>query len=248
MRWYQVLDLLQFFFSLINIASIVPFAVITGLGIVHPYRALAMGLISLAIFSVVPIPAIYLLRRRGGLAAMPANRIWRSRFGAWKAVFLQFSLGISFIGCSLAVMSGALAHLFNRPLVFAETSADELGQLSRRAHLRNGAMRQAARDAALLFAIGTVLVAWQFYLNSLPLPVGAEPLDWRYHAVWLYPLVLTAIAPFVFHPYLVGGPDLPQWLAQRRERGASHPPVVPKIHKHTASRRTQTASRRQEAS
>jgi cellulose synthase/poly-beta-1,6-N-acetylglucosamine synthase-like glycosyltransferase len=241
-RWYQVLDLLQFFFSLINIASIVPFAVITGLGIVHPYTALVMGLISLAIFSVVTIPAIYLLRRRGGLAAMPANRIWRSRFGAWKAVFLQFLVGISFIGCSLAVMSGALAHLFNRPLVFAETSVDELGQLSRRAHLRNGAMRQAARDAALLFAIGTVLAAWQFYLNSLPLPVGAEPLDWRYHAVWLYPLVLTAIAPFVFHPYLIGGPDLPRWLAQRRERGASHPPVVPKIHNEQAASRRQGVS------
>jgi hypothetical protein len=222
----------------------VPFAVITGLGIVHPYTALAMGLISLAIFSVVTIPAIYLLRRRGALAAMPANRIWRSRFGAWKAVFLQFSLGISFIGCSLAVMRGALAYIFNRPLVFAETSVDELGQLSRLEHLRSGAMKNAARDAALIFALGAVLAAWQFYLNSLPLPAGAEPLDWRYHAVWLYPLVLTAVAPFVFHPYLIGGPDLPRWLAKRRERLASHAPVVPNIHVHDE----QVASRRQEAS
>ena len=63
-RWYQVLDLFQFFFSLINIASIVPFAVVTGLGIVDPYTALTMGLISLAVFSFVSIPAIYLLRRR----------------------------------------------------------------------------------------------------------------------------------------------------------------------------------------
>jgi cellulose synthase/poly-beta-1,6-N-acetylglucosamine synthase-like glycosyltransferase len=233
-RWYQVLDLLQFFFSLINIASIVPFAVLTGLGIVHPYTALAMALISLAIFILIPIPAVYLLRRRGGLDAMPANRIWRTRLGAWKADFLGISLGISFVGCSLAVTSGALTHLFNRPLVFAETSADALGQLSRRAHLRSGAMRRAARDAALLCAIVAVLVGWRVYLYSLPLPAGDQPLDWRYHALWLCPLVLSAIAPFIFHPYLIGGPDLPRWLAQRR---ASRPPSAPKIHEQTAARR-----------
>jgi cellulose synthase/poly-beta-1,6-N-acetylglucosamine synthase-like glycosyltransferase len=236
-RWYQVLDLFQFFFSLINIASIVPFAVVTGLGIVDPYTALTMGLISLAVFSFVSIPAIYLLRRRGGLNNMQANRIWRTRFGGWKAVFLQFLMGFSFIGYSIAVLSGALAHIFNRPLVFAETSADTLGQLSRNAHLRSGAMPKAAREAALLFALCAVLVAWQVYLYSLPLPAGAQPLDWRYHAVWLYPLVLTAVAPFVFNPYLVGGPDLPRWLAQRRRRGASHPPSAPIIHEQTASRR-----------
>jgi len=236
-RWYQVVDLLQFFCSLINIASIVPFAVITGLGIVHPYTALTMGLISLAIFALIPVPMSYLLRRRGGLYAMPANRIWRTRFGPWKAGFLQFTLGLSFIGCSLAVTSGALAHIFNRPLVFSETSADDLGRLSRRAHLRSGAMRRAARDAALLLAIGGVLIAWQFYLNSLPLPVGGKPLDWRYHAVWLYPLVLTAIAPFILHPYLIGGPDLPLWLARRRGRGARHAPNAPQIHEQTAARR-----------
>jgi cellulose synthase/poly-beta-1,6-N-acetylglucosamine synthase-like glycosyltransferase len=236
-RWYQVVELFQFFFSLINIASIVPVAVATGLGIVHPYTALTMGLIWLAVFNIASIPAIYMLRGRGGLKAMPANRIWRSRYGAWKAVFLHFTLGISFIGYSIAVMSGGLAHLFNRPLVFAETSIDALGQLSRRAHLRSGAMRKAARDAALLFVLCAALVAWQVYLYSLPLPVGAKPLDWRYQAVWLYPLALSAVAPFIFHPYLVGGPDLPRWLARRRRRGASHSPSVPKIHEQTASRR-----------
>jgi hypothetical protein len=249
-RWYQVLDLLQFFFSLINIASIVPFAVITGLGIVHPYTALTMGLISLAIFAFVPIPAIYLLRRRGNIDAMPANRVWRTRFGAWKAAFLQFTLGLSFIGCSLAVTSGALAHIFNRPLVFAETSVDALGKLSRRAHLGSAAMRRAARDAALLFATGAVLAAWQVYLYSLPLPVGTKPLDWRYHAVWLYPLVFNAVAPFVLHPYLVGGPDLPRWLARRRRRGTSHAPSTRRrgpIHTQSAQKiLEQTASRRQE--
>ena len=91
--------------------------------------------------------------------------------------------------------------------------------------------------AALLFALCAVLVAWQVYLYSLPLPVGAKSLDWRYQAVWLYPLVLTAIAPFIFHPYLVGGPDLPRWLAQRRKLGASQSPGVPIIHEQTPSSR-----------
>jgi cellulose synthase/poly-beta-1,6-N-acetylglucosamine synthase-like glycosyltransferase len=236
-RWYQVLDLLQFFFSLINIATIVPFSVLTGLGLVHPYRAMIIGLISIAIFNVVSVPAMYLLRRRGGLAAMPANRLWRTRLGAVKAVFSQFALGISFIGCSLAVMGGALAHIFNRPLVFAETSVDALGQLPRRAHLRSPAMRKAARDGAILLAIGAVLAAWQVYLNSTPPDSKFAPLHWGYHAVWLYPLVVNAFAPFLFHPYLVGGPDLPKRLAKRRTRAASEPPASPKIRKRTAWRR-----------
>lgn len=247
-RWYQVLDLFQFFFSLINIASIVPFAVVTGLGIVDPYTALTMGLVSLAVFNIVSIPVIYLLRRRGGLNNMQANRIWRTRFGGWKAVLLQFLMGFSFIGYSVAVLSGALAHIFNRPLVFAETSGDALGQLSRSAHLRSAEMRKAARTAALLFFLCAVLVAWQVYLYSLPLPASAQPLDWRYHAVWLYPMLWTAVAPFMFNPYLVGGPDLPRWLAQRRRRGASHPPSAPIIHEQTASRRQEFPDVRTESS
>ena len=236
-RWYQVLDLFQFFFSLINVASIVPFAVLTGLGAVHPYTALTMGLISLAIFSIVSIPTIYMLRRRGALKAMPANRVWRGRFGAWKAVFLQFTLGISFIGYSVAVLGGALAYIFNRPLVFGATNVDALGELSRIAHLRSPDMRKAARVAAIIFALCAVLVAWQVYLNSLPMPVGAAPLDWRFHFVWLYPLVLIALAPFIFHPYLIGGPDLPGWLARRRKLGASQSSSAPKVYDQQVSSR-----------
>jgi hypothetical protein len=194
-----------------------------------------MGLISLAVFSFVLTPAIYLLRRRGGLLAMPANRVWRSRYGGCKAILLQFTLGFSFIGYSTAVLSGALAHIFNRPLVFAETSVDSLGQLSRGAHLRSAAMRKSVRAAALLFALCGVLVAWRLYLYTLPLPAGAKPLNWRFHAVWLYPLVLTALAPFIFHPYLVGGPDLPRWLAQRRRVSVSRSSSAPQVHDQTVS-------------
>jgi hypothetical protein len=220
---------------LINIASIVPFAVLTGLGFAHPYCALSMGLLSLALFGIVSIPQMYMLRRRGNLKNLQANHIWRTQFGGWKAAFLQFMLGFSFIGCSLAVLSGALAHLFNRPIVFSATSVDELGAISRGAHLRSPDIRKSAREAAIIFVICAVLVVWQFYLASLPRPPGTEALDWRFHAVWIYPLALTAIAPFVFHPYLIGGPDLPQWLARRRKFGAGQSSGAPAIRDQRAS-------------
>ena len=240
-RWYQVLDLLQFFFSLINIASIIPFAILTGFGLAHPYRALSMGLLSFALFGIVSIPAMYMLRRQGNLKTLQAGRIWRPPFGGFKATFLQFMLGFSFIGCSLAVLSGALAHLFNRPIVFGATSMDALGELTRRQHLRSSDMRKAVRDAALLIAICTVLILWQVYLASLPRVPGTESMDWRFHAVWIYPLALTAIAPFIFHPYLMGGPDLPWWLARRRRRGADHSLSMPEGHEQTVSRRQEVS-------
>jgi cellulose synthase/poly-beta-1,6-N-acetylglucosamine synthase-like glycosyltransferase len=236
-RWYQVVDLFQFFFSLINVASIVPFSVMTGLGLVHPYTALTMGLISLGIFSIASIPAIYMLRRRGALKKMAANRVWRGRFGAWKAVFLQFALGISFIGYSLAVLGGALAYIFNRPLVFAATNVDALGELSRGAHLRSPDMRKSTRDAAIIVLLCAVLVTWQVYLRSLPPTAGVPLVDWRFHFVWLYPLLLTALAPFLFHPYLIGGRDLPWWLAQRRKLGATQASGALKIDDQQLSRR-----------
>ena len=57
-RWYQVVDLLQFFFSLVNLASLVPIAISTGLGFIHPYRALSMMSCRSIVFGLVPIPAI----------------------------------------------------------------------------------------------------------------------------------------------------------------------------------------------
>ena len=231
-RWYQVLDLLQFFFSLINIASIVPFAVMTGLGIVHPYTALSMGLISLAIFSIVPIPAIYLLRRRGGLAAMPANRIWRSRFGAVEgglpAVLARDQLHRLLArrderGAGPPLQSPARLRRDQRrrpgPAPAARPSAQR-----RDAHRRRGTQRCCS-------AIGAALVAWQFYLNSLPLPVGAEPLDWRYHAVWLYPLVVDRHRAVPLPP-----------LPGRRARSAAAARAAPRARRERATRRSRRIS------
>jgi hypothetical protein len=101
-----------------------------------------------------------------------------------------------------------LAHLFNLPLVFAETNADDLGQTSRRTHLLSPAMRQAARDGALMLGICLVLVLYRLYIDPTdPLAKGA--IDFRFHFVWLVPLVIVALCPWVFHPYIVGGRDLP---------------------------------------
>jgi hypothetical protein len=102
-------------------------------------------------------------------------------------------------------------------------------------------MRKAGRDAVLLFAICGVLAAWQFYLASLPRQPGAELVDWRLHAVWIYPLALGAIAPFIFHPYLMGGPDLPWWLARRRRRDAGRALSEPEVHEQTVSRRQEVS-------
>lgn len=208
-RWYQVVDLLQFFFSLLNLASLVPLALLTGLGFVHPYRAVSFMLMTTVVFGLLPLPAIYLLRRRGGLAAMPGGRIWGTRFGAGKAVAAQFTLSYTFLGTSLAVTRGALAHLFNRPLVFAETNADDIGRLPRRAHLGAASMRHAARDALVLLFLAAALGIWRIYIDP-SYGVGPVAVDWRFHLVWLTPLVITALSPWAFHPYIVGGRDLPR--------------------------------------
>jgi hypothetical protein len=222
-RWYQVLDLVQFFFSLINLASLVPLAIATGLGLVHPYRSLSMMLMTVIVFGIMPIPSIYLLRRGGNLAALPAGKIWASRTGWAKAVFAQLALSYTFIGTSLAVGRGALAHLFNRPLVFAETNADDLGKVGRRTHLTAAPMRQATRDAVAMVAIAAALFLYRMYIDPTASP-GKDAMDWRFHLVWILPLMVVAFSPWIFHPYIVGGRDLPQ---RRSRTSPSASPVAP---------------------
>jgi hypothetical protein len=141
---------------------------------------------------------------------------------------------------SLAVTRGAFAHLFNRALVFMETNADDLGQTSRRSHLRAPAMRQAGRDALALVAIAAAIF---FYRLQVDPAVGTamDAIDWRFHFVWMHPLIVVALAPLLFHPYIMGGRDLrprrprapravpaatdsgresPEWAATRRQGAA----------------------------
>lgn len=221
-RWYQVVDLVQFFFSLVNLASLVPLAIATGLGIVHPYRSVSMMIMTVIVFGLVPMPAIYLLRRRGGLYDMPGGGVWASRLGPLKALGAQLALSYTFLGMSLAVSRGAFAHLFSRALVFAETNADDLGQTSRRKHLMAPAMRQATRDAVVLIAIAAALFAYRMVVDPSD-PAEKGWIDWRFHLVWLTPLAVVAFSPWIFHPYIVGGRDLPQ----RRRAQQAAPAVAP---------------------
>jgi hypothetical protein len=235
-RWYQVLDLVQFFFSLINLASLVPASIATGLGILHPYRALSYTIMSLIIFGLVPLPAVFMLRRRGALAAMPAGGVWSTRSGTLKAAAAQLALSYTFIGVSLAVIRGALAHLFNRPIVFGETNADDLGRSSRRSHLLAQPMRHAAKDALLLMTIAAVLAFWRIYLDP-DASVPTTAIDWRFHLVWLAPLFVVAFSPWIFHPYLVTGRDLPQRRSRVATPTGETPDLVPEPPEWAATRR-----------
>jgi cellulose synthase/poly-beta-1,6-N-acetylglucosamine synthase-like glycosyltransferase len=219
-RWYQVVDLLQFFFSLVNLATLVPISLVAGLGFMHPYRAMSMTLLSFFVFGLVPVPAIYLLRRRGALTVMPAGRVWATRFGACKAIASQIALSYVFLGTSIAITRGALAHLFNRSIVFSATNTDDIGRASRLAHLRDPSMREAARDALTLLSLCAALALWRLYIDPT-YGVGKE-FDWRFHLVWLIPLVVAALCPWIFHPYFVTGRDpQPRSRVPMRAAGAS---------------------------
>jgi hypothetical protein len=122
------------------------------------------------------------------------------------------------------VSRGALAHLLNRPLVFAETNADDLGQTSRREHLLAPAMRKAMQDAVALVAIGAALFAYRMYVDPTD-STAKDAIDWRFHLVWLMPLFIVAFSPRVFHPYIVGGRDLP--VRRSRTSPSSSPATVP---------------------
>jgi cellulose synthase/poly-beta-1,6-N-acetylglucosamine synthase-like glycosyltransferase len=234
-RWYQVVDLFQFFFSLVNLASLVPISLVTGLGYIHPYQAVSMALLTFFIFGLVPTPAIYLLRRRGALAAMPAGGVWATRFGACKAIASQIALSFMFVGTSIAITRGALGHLFNRPIVFSATNTDDIGRASRLAHLREPSMRGAARDALVLLSLCAALALWRFYLNpTFYVRIG---FDSRFHLVWLIPLAITALCPWIFHPYFVAGGDLPMRRSRAPMRAAEAPRFEPQSAEQAATGR-----------
>jgi cellulose synthase/poly-beta-1,6-N-acetylglucosamine synthase-like glycosyltransferase len=234
-RWYQVVDLFQFFFSLVNLASLVPISLLTGLGFMHPYQAVSMTLLSFLVFGLVPMPAIYLLRRRGALAAMPAGRVWATRFGACKAIASQIALSFMFLGTSIAITRGALAHLFNRAIVFSATNTDDIGRSSRLAHLREPSMRQAARDTLTMLSLCAALAVWRVHID--PIYGVGEGFDSRFHLVWLIPLVVAALCPWFFHPYFVAGRDLPQPRSRAPMRAASAPHIAPQSTDEMATRR-----------
>jgi hypothetical protein len=183
-----------------------------------------MTVLSLLVFGVVPVPAIYLLRRRGGLAAMPAARVWATRFGPCKAIASQIALSYTFLGTSIAITRGALAHLFSRSITFSATNTDDIGRSSRLTHLRDPAMRGAAHDALTLLLLSAGLALWRICID--PTYGVGNDFDWRFHLVWLIPLVVTALCPWVFHPYFVAGPDVLTPRSKTMTRAAAAPRVA----------------------
>jgi hypothetical protein len=141
-----------------------------------------------------------------------------------------------FLGMSIAVSRGALAHLFSRALVFAETNADDLGQTSRRSHLLAPAMRQAARDAIVLVAIGATLFAYRMYVDPSD-STAKDAMDWRFHLVWLIPLAIVAFSPWIFHPYIVGGRDLPPRRSRTPQSAPAQAPIAAEPPEWAAARR-----------
>jgi hypothetical protein len=83
-------------------------------------------------------------------------------------------------------------------------------------------MRQAGRDALALLSVCAVLAGWRLYLDP---SYGVDPkdFDWRFHLVWLSPLLVAALAPWIFHPYVVGGRDLPRRRSQQSLRAGGAP-------------------------
>ena len=85
-------------------------------------------------------------------------------------------------------------------------------------------MRGAARDALALLSLGAALAVWRVYIDPT-YSVGPE-FDSRFHLVWLIPLVITALCPWVFHPYFVAGRDLPRRRSSQPLRAAEAPRIV----------------------
>ena len=134
------------------------------------------------------------------------------------------------------MLRGAVAHLLDRPLVFGATNTDDLGRLSRGQHLRSPGMRAAAREGLLLLGVAGAILLWSVEIGPM---LGAidEPVPWALHLVWLYPVVVHALAPLFLHPYVIGGPDLPRRIARRRSRADGEPRTAPPTQKRTAPRR-----------
>jgi hypothetical protein len=96
-------------------------------------------------------------------------------------------------------------------------------------------MRQAARDALILLSLGAALALWRVHID--PAYGVGEVFDSRFHLVWLIPLVITALCPWIFHPYFVAGRDLPQPRSRAPMRAASAPRIAPQSTDEAATRR-----------
>ena len=213
-RWYQVVDLLQFFFSLVNLASLVPIALLTGLGFVHPYRALSMAADVVRSSSAwCRFPPSTCCGAGAASAAMPAGRDLGARGSAPGRRSPPSSRSRAcFVGYVARRDAGARWPISStvRSSSRRRTPTTSAGS-SRRAHLRApvDAPRGARRSSLLLVAgrrAGGLAHPPRPELRrrerairlALPLRVALSRWSSPRYARWL------------FHPYIVGGRDLPR--------------------------------------
>ncbi len=190
--WYHIVDLIGFFLSMLNLASIVPAALAVGLGFVPVGRAFSRILLASMIFLCLGTALFWRVRRKGNLGRMTHGKTWQGLLGRAKAIGAVLVVGGCFAGFGVSVIRGALAYLFRMRLSFAATATDDLervslGELCRR-------MKSSHVEAAVVSVIAAC-VAW--YQSGRP---GGTTLGARF---WLIPVIAHISLPYVMNPYLV---------------------------------------------
>jgi hypothetical protein len=190
--WYHIIDLIGFFLSMLNIASILPAAVVLGLGGIPFPRAFARFVLSSVIFLILGSVVFWAVRRKGNLGRMTQGKAWRGLLGAARAIAAVLVSGLCFAGFGVGIVRGALAYLFQRRLSFAATATDDLERVSLGELLRR--MKSSHVEAAVL---GLVALGVTWYRSGIP---GSTALAAYF---WLFPLVAHISLPYVMNPYLM---------------------------------------------
>jgi hypothetical protein len=198
-----------------------------------------MMLMTVIVFGIMPIPSIYLLRRGGNLASCRRQ-----------------DLGVAYRPLKPSRAARAVLHLHRHVARrragvrsrISSTVRSSSRRPTRRSRERSGGvptsprrpMRQATRDAIAMMGITAALFLYRMYVDPTASP-GKDAMDWRFHLVWILPLVVVAFLPVDLPPYIVGGrgppttsitdvairasrapteAEPPEWAAARR-RGAA---------------------------
>ena len=189
-EWFHVVDLMSFFCSLINLATILPMALAVALGWIPAMKAVVMLCFSTAIFSVLGSLVIWRVRR-GRMSRLTHGELWQGWRGAARVIFCQLGIGFCFLGYGVAVLRGAIAYLRGANSSFAATKVDDLDRVSLLELLRR--MRSSHLEALAMIAI----VASVLWVGKLPLnELGYESL------LWTVPCALHATLPYLMNPFL----------------------------------------------
>jgi cellulose synthase/poly-beta-1,6-N-acetylglucosamine synthase-like glycosyltransferase len=190
--WYHIVDLVGFFLSMLNIASIIPAALAVGLGFIPFQRAFARFLLSSLIFQILGTLVFWQVRKKGNLGRMTEGSAWRGVLGGLRAFAAVLVSGTCFAGFGLAIIRGALAYLFQRKLSFAATATDDLERVSLGGLLQR--MKSSHVEAAALSLVSACVVSYQIEMTGGTTPIAE---------FWLIPLAAHITLPYLMNPYLV---------------------------------------------